>query len=170
VALEPTPSQTVGPYFGLGLTNRPLANVVSPNDPGAVRISGRVVDGAGVPVDDAIVEIWQPDGEGEYRDGFGWGRCGTDADGRYSLTTVKPGSVGSQAPHLDVMVFSRGLLKPLLTRLYFPDEEEANASDPVLAGLSGDADREALVAVADGDALRYDIRLQGDRQTPFFAR
>jgi protocatechuate 3,4-dioxygenase alpha subunit len=151
-----TPSQTVGPFFSLGLADRDLG--------GPARIEGRVFDGAGDPVPDAMVEVWQADETGSYRGDFGWGRSATDADGRYAFTTVKPGPVEGQASHLVVLVFARGLLKPLLTRLYFPDA----GADPVLDALDDD-ERETLIARADGDSLKFDIRLQGDRQTTFFA-
>jgi protocatechuate 3,4-dioxygenase alpha subunit len=157
-----TPSQTVGPYFEIGLCDRP-AHELAPDGP--VRIEGRVLDGAGEPVPDAMVEIWQADPSGEYRPDFGWGRCGTDDEGRYRFVTVKPGPVGGQAPHVTVLVFARGLLKPVLTRLYFPDE--ANDGDAVLGSVPA-GERALLVADQDGDVLRFDIRLQGDGQTPFF--
>ena len=159
----PTPSQTVGPFFWLGLCGRPCSEVVAG---GPVRIVGRVLDGAGEPVPDAMVETWQADESGSYRGDFGWGRCGTDPEGRFSFTTVKPGSVAEQAPHLEVLVFARGLLKPLLTRMYFPDD--VHDDDRVLGALT-DEERETLVASAEADVLRFDVRLQGDRQTTFFA-
>jgi protocatechuate 3,4-dioxygenase alpha subunit len=161
--LNATPSQTVGPFFSFGLCEPPSSDVV---DGGPVRIEGRVLDGAGEPVPDAMLEIWQADESGEYRGDFGWGRCGTDAEGSYSFATVKPGRVEGQAPHLVVLVFARGLLKPLLTRMYFPDD--APGEDPVLSALA-DEERETLVAEQNGSVLRFDIRLQGDRQTTFFA-
>lgn len=164
MSFPPTPSQTVGPFFAIGLGEP--ANEVVPGGP--VRIEGRVLDGAGEGVSDAMVEIWQADEEGRYRGDFGWGRCGSDADGAYSFVTLKPGPVEGQAPHLVVLVFARGLLKPVLTRMYFPDEGDANASDPVLAALD-DEGRASLVAEPEGDALRFDVRLQGDRPTVFFA-
>ncbi len=163
MSLAPTPSQTVGPFFWLGLCERPCGEVVAG---GPVRIEGRVLDGAGDPVPDAMVEIWQADEEGAYRGDFGWGRCGTDAQGRYWFTTVKPGPVEGQASHVEVLVFARGLLKPLLTRMYFPDDE--HEADPVLSALA-EEERETLVAEDEGGALRFEIRLQGDRQTTFFA-
>jgi protocatechuate 3,4-dioxygenase alpha subunit len=167
-----TPSQTVGPFFSFGLCDRP-ANVLAPEGAeGTIRIAGRVLDGAGEGVPDALVEIWQAGPDGVYRGDFGWGRCGTDGEGAFSFVTVKPGAVagdaGLLAPHLSVLVFARGLLKPLLTRLYFPDEDDANAVDPVLAGVP-EGDRATLVAVPDGNGLRFDIRLQGEGETAFFA-
>lgn len=174
MTLAPTPSQTVGPFFWFGLCERPCAELVPPDGAGALRVSGSVFDGAGEPVPDAMVEIWQADERGEYRGDFGWGRCGTDADGRFSFVTVKPGPVTgpggeSQAPHLVVLVFARGLLKPVLTRMYFPDGPEANAADPVLAAIDDAAGRETLVAAEAPDGFLFDVRLQGDRQTTFFA-
>jgi protocatechuate 3,4-dioxygenase, alpha subunit len=157
-----TPSQTVGPYFSLGLLDPPANELV----PGGIRVTGRVLDGAGQPVPDAMVEIWQADEEGRYRPDFGWGRSGCDDEGRYSFVTCKPGPVGGQAPHLTVMVFARGLLKPVLTRMYFPDEEDANTSDRVLSAVK---DADTLIARAAGDGFEFDIRLQGDAETVFFA-
>ena len=168
-----TPSQTVGPFFAFGLCDRVTNLVVPEGADGAVRIAGRVLDGAGAGVPDALVEIWQAGPDGVHRDDFGWGRSGTDAEGAFSFVTVKPGPVagdaGMLAPHLVVLVFARGLLKPLLTRMYFPDEVGANAADPVLAAVPDEADRATLVAVPDGASLRFDIRLQGEGQTAFFA-
>jgi protocatechuate 3,4-dioxygenase alpha subunit len=112
-----------------------------------------------------MVEIWQADEEGRYRPDFGWGRSGCDADGRFSFVTHKPGSVAGQAPHLTVLTFARGLLKPALTRMYFPDEEQANASDPVLSAVG---DPSALIARAGDGGLEFDIRLQGEDETVFF--
>jgi protocatechuate 3,4-dioxygenase alpha subunit len=157
-----TPSQTVGPYFSLGLLDSPANELL----PGGIRVTGRVLDGAGEPVPDAMVEIWQADEEGRYRSEFGWGRSGCDEEGRYSFLTCKPGRVEGQAPHLTVMVFARGLLKPVLTRMYFPDEDEANAADRVFTAVD---DASTLVARAVDDGLEFDIRLQGDGETAFFA-
>ena len=160
---EPTPSQTVGPFFSFGLCARPTNEIVAG---GPVRIEGRVLDGDGAGVPDAMVEVWHATPDGRYEHGFGWGRCGTDADGRYRFTTAKPGPVDGQAPHVLVLVFARGLLRPVLTRMYFPDEQAANATDPVLARAGADAP----TLVAEGEnTLRFDIRLQGERQTAFFA-
>jgi protocatechuate 3,4-dioxygenase alpha subunit len=163
-----TPSQTVGPFFSFGLCVRPAAELVPDTTPGALHVVGRVLDGAGEPVPDAMVEIWQADADGKYRADFGWGRCGTNAEGRFAFTTVKPGSVDSQAPHLVVLVFARGLLKPVLTRMYFGDEEDANRDDPILAALDPRA-HATLVAAAREDVYEFDVRLQGDDQTAFFA-
>jgi protocatechuate 3,4-dioxygenase, alpha subunit len=168
-----TPSQTVGPFFSFGLCVRRANLVVPAETEGAVRVMGRVLDGAGDGVPDAMVEIWQANTAGEYREDFGWGRSGTDAEGRFDFVIVKPGSTGHgaarQAPHLTVLVFARGLLKPLLTRMYFPDEVAANAADPVLGGIADPAERATLLAKTDGEVLRFDIHLQGAEQTTFFA-
>lgn len=174
-----TPSQTVGPFFSFALLDTIGSELVAPGTPGAIRIEGTVTDGNGDPVPDAMVELWQADREGRIpeagdAEGFtGLGRSGTEDGGRFTFTTVKPGAVHGadgtpQAPHIDVAVFARGLLKHLVTRIYFPDEVEANAADPFLASLDP-ADAATLVAVPDGDGLRFDIRLQGDRQTVFLA-
>jgi protocatechuate 3,4-dioxygenase alpha subunit len=171
VSLPRTPSQTVGPFFEFGLVTKP--QLVDEGAAGAIRIEGRVLDGAGDPIPDGLVEIWQADAGGQYEGSFGWGRCQTGEDGAYAFTTVKPGAVhesdGSvQAPHLSVLCFARGLLKPVLTRLYFPDEAEANAADPVLGAIDDDA-RATLIATATGPASYcFDIHLQGDAQTVFF--
>ena len=166
-----TPSQTVGPYFALGLFAQKADELVTAGSSGAIRVSGRVLDGSAEPVPDAIVEVWQADEAGHYRTDFGWGRSGCDANGRFSFTTVKPGRVANgsgewQAPHLMVMVFARGLLKPVLTRMYFPDEEEANAQDHVLSAVE---DGSSLVARPAGDGVAFDVRLQGEGETVFFA-
>jgi protocatechuate 3,4-dioxygenase alpha subunit len=186
VTLAPTPSQTVGPFFIIGLPDEGRAELVSPDDSDAVRLRGTVFDGSGEPVVDALVEIWQANRAGRYahpddtreqiplEDGFrGFGRCATDRRGRYEFVTVKPGRVPGpngrpQAPHIEMSVFARGLLKRVATRTYFPDEAEANAADPVLASIGDPADRRTLVAQPDDGGLRFDIHLQGDRQTAFF--
>ena len=145
-----TPSQTVGPFFAIGLCHEPQNEVVPG---GSVRLVGHVVDGAGEPVPDAVVELWQP-GDG----GTQWGRCGTDAEGRFEFVTERP-----SRGYADVIVFARGLLRHLVTRCYFDDVDDA-----VLVEFDR-VDRDTLIAQRDGDALRFDIRLQGDRQTVFFA-
>ena len=149
-SLGRTPSQTVGPYFSIGLVREDQKNVV---EGGSVSVVGRVLDGAGDPVPDAVVELWQ---RGD--DGTRWGRSGTDAEGRFEFVTDTPPD-----GYADVLVFARGLLKHLVTRCYFSD-----VGDAVLSALDRAA-RETLVAVPEEGALRFDIRLQGDRQTVFFA-
>jgi protocatechuate 3,4-dioxygenase alpha subunit len=190
VTLPETPSQTIGPFFAVGLIWPDGPEVVPEGTPGAVRLGGRVLDGAGEPVADALVETWQADPAGRFAHpddprGPGWspggsaaggfrgfGRSATDAEGRWAVHTVKPGPVpapdgGTEAPHLDVSVFARGLLGRLVTRVYFPDEPDANAADPLLASIPDPEVRARLVAAPDGDRLRFDIRLQGDQETPF---
>jgi protocatechuate 3,4-dioxygenase alpha subunit len=157
-----TPSQTVGPFFSIGLLGH-SANEVAPE---GIVISGRVLDGAGELVPDAMVEIWQADEDGRYRPDFGWGRSGCDERGRFSFVTRKPGRVDGQAPHLMVLTFARGLLKPVLTRMYFPDEEQANAEDPILSAVR---DPSTLIASAGTEGLEFDVRLQGEGETVFFA-
>ena len=150
MTLPVTPSQTVGPYYAIGLCRR------AENEPGtALRLVGRLLDGAGEPINDGMIEVWDASRRA-------WGRSGTDAQGSFSFTVDPP------EPCLHVMVFARGLLKHQLTRVYFPDEAEANAADPVLSQLSED-DRATLVAEPEDGALRFDIRMQGDRATVFFA-
>jgi protocatechuate 3,4-dioxygenase, alpha subunit len=183
MALQLTPSQTVGPYFSIGLTWEDGAYVVPEGEDGAFWLRGRVVDGDGDPVPDAMIEIWQADPEGRYAHpddprgaatAFrGFARTPTGADGCYAIHTVKPGPVpgpdgSTQAPHLAMSVFARGLLNRVVTRVYFPDEAEANAADPVLAALPEDR-RATLLAEAAGDGYRFDVRLQGADETVFFA-
>jgi protocatechuate 3,4-dioxygenase alpha subunit len=151
-----------------------------------VRIVGAVYDGAGEPVSDAMVEIWQANRAGRYahpedrreelplEEGFtGFGRCPTDAEGRFEFLTVKPGAVPGpdgrpQAPHILVSVFARGLLKQLVTRIYFPDEEGANTADPVLSSIQDPNLRSTLIARQLDGAYQFDIHLQGEKQTAFF--
>ncbi len=174
--LEPTPSQTIGPFFHDALLERDLSELVAPDYPGAIEIRGVVYDGAGEPVTDAMLEVWQADAAGCYgsEDFPRLGRSGTDGGGRYTFVTVRPGPVplpdGTlQAPHVNVLVFARGLLRQVITRVYFPDEAEANAADPVLASIEDAGMRETLVARDEGDGrYRFDVRLQGEGQTAFF--
>lgn len=184
---ELTPSQTVGPFFHFALLDEDRSRLVAPDHPSAIRIEGTVYDGAGDPVPDAMVEIWQASRAGRYahpeddreelplEEGFsGFGRCGTDAEGRFEFITVKPGVVPGpdgrpQAPHINASVFARGLLKQLVTRIYFPDEEEANAADPVLSLIEDPDLRSTLVVRSTGSGLlHFDIHLQGEKQTAFF--
>jgi protocatechuate 3,4-dioxygenase, alpha subunit len=168
-----TPSQTVGPFFEFALPFDGGERLVEDD---GFWISGAVYDGAGDPVDDALVEIWQANRAGRYRHpedtreelplepGFtGFGRCPTDAQGRFQFFTVKPGPTPPHAPHINVIVLARGLLRHLFTRIYFPDEEEANAADPLLSSIENPAVRETLIA----RELRFDIHLQGEHQTAF---
>ena len=182
--LTATASQTVGPYFRIGL--EPLfVSDLAPSSPVQDKIAfrGRVLDGDGKPVNDAVVEIWQANEHGKYAHpddaqskplapGFrGFGRVATDDNGVFRFTTVKPGSVPGphglpQAPHLLVAVFMRGLLIHLVTRIYFPDEP-ANADDPVLQ-LVPAGRRSTLIARKSADALEWDVILQGEGETVFF--
>jgi protocatechuate 3,4-dioxygenase, alpha subunit len=190
-----TPSQTVGPFLSLGLPWSDGPYVVPEDTPGAIVITGTVLDGAGEPLPDAVVETWQadPDSRFDHPDDprgpaaprvtsfRGFGRCMTEADGTYRIVTLRPGPLpapggATEAPHVDVSVFSRGLLDRVVTRIYLPDEAEANAADPVLASIADPARRATLIAVAsdggspDGGSpeFRFDIRLQGERETVFF--
>lgn len=180
-----TPSQTVGPFFRDALLAEDQTHLVHKDHPGAVHIRGTVYDGEGQPVPDAMLELWQAGPDGRYAgsqggspgNGFtGFGRSGTDAEGAYEFLTVKPGRVpgpdgAEQAPHLLVSVFARGLLKRLVTRIYLPDEREANATDPVLLAVE-ESLRPTLVAETESGGLRFDVRLQdgpgGEPETVFF--
>ncbi|MBO1754581.1 protocatechuate 3,4-dioxygenase subunit alpha [Allobranchiibius sp. CTAmp26] len=172
--LDPTPGQTIGPFFAYALPYDRDYELVRPTTTGAVRLHGTVYDGAGSPVPDALLEIRQADGAGAVptvegsirRDGTaftGWGRCQTDSAGRYSFTTIAPG--GDSAPFVAVVVFARGLLHRLFTRAYLP--EASASSSPFLASLEPRI-RERLIAVRDDDGgLLFDIHLQGELETPF---
>ncbi|MBV8430197.1 MAG: protocatechuate 3,4-dioxygenase subunit alpha [Solirubrobacterales bacterium] len=182
----PTPSQTVGPFFAIGLPWEAGPQAVPPDTPGAITIAGFVYDGDGQPVPDSLIETWQADPDGRFADlhghggasqlaGFrGFARYGAeDGDGRFEIVTVKPGRVpwpdgGEQAPHIDVSVFARGMLQRCVTRIYFADEPEANAEDPVLASVSPDR-RSTLLAEPAAGGYSFDIRLQGSGETVFFA-
>jgi protocatechuate 3,4-dioxygenase alpha subunit len=200
---EITPSQTVGPYYAYGLTPKGRCqwkpsdrydwketvgdNLVTPDASGQrIHIEGQVLDGDGVPVPDAMIEIWQADAQGRYanpRDNRslpnaafkGFGRSATDKSGVYSFDTIKPGAVPGpdgkpQAPHVVVAVYARGMLRQVYTRLYFADET-ANAADSILAMVPADR-RNTLIAQREmpgGQPLyRFDIRLQGEGETVFF--
>lgn len=185
--METTASQTVGPYLHIGLTWLVTENLVAPGVEGdAITIEGRVTDADGAPVDDALVEIWQANRHGRYAHPEdtgsaplepawkGFGRSATDKDGRFRFTTVKPGRVpapggGLQAPHVNVTVFMRGMLKHLCTRIYFPGDP-ANAEDRVLQSVPA-ARRATLIArpdPANAKTLMFDVRLQGEGETVFF--
>ena len=186
MARDATPSQTVGPFFSIGLKHLNRADLAEGIAGERITIQGSVLDGDGQPVPDAILEIWQADGGGRYHhpehsadsDGatpfFGFGRIPTDDRGRFSFTTVKPGQAHGpdgkpQAPHLQICIFMRGLLKQLVTRLYFP-EEPLNASDPVLQ-LVPESRRETLLArpaSKNQNTLEWNVCLQGGYETVFF--
>ena len=186
MSLHPTSSQTIGPYLHIGLTWLITDNIAGPGVTGErVTVSGRIIDGDGNAVSDAIVEIWQANAHGRYahpddtralplEDAFkGFGRVPTDDNGVFRFTTIKPGKVpapggGLQAPHLNVTIFMRGLLKHLITRMYFPGEP-ANADDPVLASVPADR-RATLIALPAGGngALNWDVVLQGAGEMVFF--
>lgn len=184
--LKQTPSQTVGPFFAVALTpedsgfqpiaGRELAGAETPGE--RIRIEGRVLDGRGEPVSDAVIDLWQADCKGRYPRGSdggrtfsGFGRCAADAEGKFHFLTVKPGRVDAlQAPHAVLAVFARGLPSHLFTRIYFSDEP-GNATDPVLSSVDA-ARRGTLIGrrreTPGGAAYRFDIRLQGGAETVFF--
>jgi protocatechuate 3,4-dioxygenase alpha subunit len=178
--LQPTPGQTVGPFFDYALPYDGSSELVPPTHPDAIRFHGRVLDGAGDPVPDALIEIWQAGPDGRIpreagslrRDGFtftGWGRAATDNTGHYSFATLVPGPTApGAAPYLAVTVFARGLLDRLFTRAYLPGDDAALAADSLLASLDPDR-RATLVAAADDLGYVFDVRLQGDGETVFLA-
>jgi protocatechuate 3,4-dioxygenase, alpha subunit len=188
----PTPSQTIGPFFAAGLG--PGWPDLAEGGEGGERIAvqGRVLDGDGRPVPDAMLEIWQADAKGQYpgpapgtaahpRSGppafRGFGRTLTDPRGEYRFTTIKPGRVPGpggalQAPHLNLTIFARGLLRHLTTRIYFADEP-SNEADPILAAVADPAARRTLLAARQGGPsttapYRFDVILQGEGETAFF--
>ena len=192
--LRQTPSQTVGPFFAYGLTPEqygyPLKSLADgqlandETDGTRIRIEGRCLDGEGNAIPDAMIEFWQADASGRYAHpadtrgsnlgfkGFGRFGTGTDPKARFLFDTIKPGAVdGEQAPHINIIVFMRGLPSHLYTRLYFSDEQEANGADPVLLSLP-EGRRNTLIAARedrpDGIVYRFDIRMQGDNETVFF--
>jgi protocatechuate 3,4-dioxygenase alpha subunit len=183
-----TPSQTVGPFFDFGLASEGSEVLVSPATKGErIRIEGRVLDGEGAVVPDALIEIWQANAAGRYDHPddrhddrpldpafHGFGRCATDAEGRFHFLTIRPGAVpgtgnAMQAPHINVAVFARGLLKQLMTRLYFEDEP-LNADDPVLGMIDNERRKTLRAARTNGAAATYtfDVILQGEAETVFF--
>jgi protocatechuate 3,4-dioxygenase alpha subunit len=179
--LPPTPGQTVGPFFGYALPYARGNELVEPGTPGAVRLHGTVYDGAGAPVPDALIEIWQTDPAGKVvarsgsmlRDGTftGWGRAETDREGGYWFRTLNPGATEpGRAPFFMVTVFARGLQDRLFTRAYLPDVVSVPSpldTDPLLASLEPER-RATLVTAREPDgSLRFDIRLQGERETVF---
>lgn len=186
--LTPTPGQTIGPFFGyanaheeVGLPYRGGPELVSRAHPEASRLHGQVYDGAGDVIPDAMLEIWQADPQGRIpeetgslnRDGYtftGWGRQAVDRLGTYSFTTLEPGAPGQgHAPYFLMVIFARGLLNRLFTRVYLPDDEQALADDPLLASLPVERRRTLIATRLDDGSLHHDIRLQGDRETVFLA-
>ena len=167
--LTPTPGQTIGPFFGYALPFERDNELVPPGTPGAIRLHGTVIDGAGAPVPDALVEIWQAGADGIVpatsgslrRDGWtftGWGRASTDPEGHYTFTTVEPvATKPDSAPFFAVTVFARGLLNRLFTRAYVPGDRLEG--DRLLGSLAAER-RHTLIARRDADGLRFDIRLQ----------
>lgn len=176
--LIPTPSQTIGPFFHVNLTAEKhcISRIAGPEAKGErVWLSCRVYDGEGLPVNDAMIEIWQADADGRYNSQSGFGRLPTGTDGSCEFETIRPGRVPGadnvlQAPHLTVAIFARGLLKQLHTRVYFADDP-ANQHDPVLA-LVPQERRETLMAHPDPGKKgrwRFEIHLQGEQETVFFS-
>lgn len=173
--LETTPSQTAGPFFHLGFDHLCGESVIAPEDAASgVAVRGRILDGDGVAVPDAAVEVWQAGAAGVHAGGAsGFGRVYTDADGRFSFTTIRPGATPGpggemQAPHLVVLVFMRGLLKSVMTRLYFPGDPR-NEADPILARHVPRERRHTLIAREESDGIMsWTIVLQGANETVFF--
>jgi protocatechuate 3,4-dioxygenase alpha subunit len=173
-----TPSQTIGPFFAFALPYDGGPELVAGHSALAIRLHGTVFDGAGAPIPDAVVEIWQanergviPTAEGSLaRDRYtftGFGRDATTLAGVFNFTTIKPGPVDGKAPYVLVTVFARGLTHHLFTRAYFDDETDLNAADALLSRLPADR-RSTLVAVSDGaGSYRFDVHLQGDSETVF---
>lgn len=180
----PTPSQTVGPFFAIELTTDEhcVPCIAGPRAKGErISITLRVLDGDGVPVDDAMIEIWQADLNGKYNhpddlqskpleEGWiGFGRLATDENGNCVLETIKPGRGGQNAPHLLLAIFARGMMKQLFTRIYFAGDS-ANDKDPILAIVPAER-RQTLFAEPEAKNPKhwhFEIRLQGDRETVFF--
>ncbi|MBP2550730.1 protocatechuate 3,4-dioxygenase alpha subunit [Neorhizobium galegae] len=196
--LKESPSQTAGPYVHIGCTpnftgitgvydtdlgSGPMANDKTRGE--RITIKGRVIDGSGTPLRDAMIEIWQADADGFYNSPsetrgkadpnfFGWGRCPADmVTGEFSFETIKPGSVPfndgrPMAPHVTLWIVARGINIGLQTRMYFSDEEEANAKDPVLSRIEHRVRVPTLIGKREGDVVTFDIHLQGENETIFF--
>jgi len=173
-----TPGQTIGPFFAYGLEYPKMHQVAFPHTPGAIVLSGLVIDGAGAPIPDASVEIWGADSDGSLptargsmrRDDHtftGFGRSFTTDEGHYEFWTRNPGAADGKAPFFAAIVYARGLPNKLHTRIYLPEDEAALAADPLLASLDAD-ERASLIATRTPQGnLRHDIRLQGGRETVF---
>lgn len=196
--LKESPSQTAGPYVHIGCTpnftgvhgvfDKDLGSGSMVNDQTRgerITIRGRVIDGSGTPLRDALVEIWQADAAGFYNSPsetrgtadpnfFGWARCPGDMDtGEFVFETIKPGRVPFRdgrmmAPHVNFWIVARGINIGLNTRMYFSDEEEANGQDPILARIEHKVRVPTLIGQRDGDTVTFDIHLQGDKETIFF--
>jgi protocatechuate 3,4-dioxygenase alpha subunit len=181
--LRETPSQTAGPYVHIGLApkaagfdiyERELGHeIAGPEAVGArIRVEGRVFDGTGTPLKDVLIEVWQADAAGAYAQaaGFrGWGRVISDFDsGDWAFETIKPGGVEGMAPHINLWIVARGINLGLNTRMYFEDEAQANATDPVL-GLVPNARQSTLIARRVSDEVyQFNVHLQGADETVFF--
>ncbi|MFD1858387.1 protocatechuate 3,4-dioxygenase subunit alpha [Aeromicrobium camelliae] len=173
-----TPGQTIGPFYGYALPYEGDNELVPPGRADAIRLHGQVLDGAGAPVPDALLELWQADADGNVvqqpgslkRDGWtftGWGRAATDDAGHYTFSTLRPGPTEpGKAPFFLVTVFGRGVLNRLFTRAYLPEDREALAADPLLTSLPAER-RDSCIAAADAHGYRFDIRLQGEDETVF---
>lgn len=179
-SLEPTPGQTIGPFFAFGLDYAKKHEVAFPHSPGAIVLGGTVYDGAGSPIPDAIVEIFGATPEGTVptdrgsrrRDDHsftGFGRAATTDDGHYEFWTRNPGPIDGKPPFFAAVVFARGLPDKLHTRIYLPEHEELRAADPFLSSLTPE-ERDSLIATRTPDGgLSFDIRLQGEKETVFLA-
>ncbi|MFD1214448.1 protocatechuate 3,4-dioxygenase subunit alpha [Arthrobacter sp. GCM10027362] len=179
--LVATPGQTIGPFYGYALPYEKGSELVHRAHPGAIRLHGVVSDGNGDPVPDSMLEIWQADENGRIsqadgslvRDDFtftGWGRAAVDNVGHYTFTTVNPGATeDGKAPFIALVVFARGLLNRLFTRIYLPEDTEALASDPLLSSLPEDRRRTLIAEREPNGDLRFDIRLQGADETVFLS-
>ncbi len=173
-----TPSQAAGPFTALGVRWFVSGSIGRDRRDREILLHGQLLDGSGAPVTDALLEFWQADDEGRFPpqsgpDWTGFGRCFTDAGGYYRLRTLKPapllsGTSDTEAPHVNVSIFAAGLLQRLVTRCYFSDEVAANLFDPVLASIDEPGRRASLIAGAETGGYRFDVRLQGDRETVFF--
>jgi protocatechuate 3,4-dioxygenase alpha subunit len=175
--LRQTASQTIGPFYGFALPYPGGPEILPPHAPGTVRLHGTVYDGAGNPVPDALIELWQTDAEGVistargslHRDGYtftGFGRAAVNNWGEFTFTTVRPGAAEGDASFAAVCIFARGLLHHLYTRAYFVDEGAAVPSNALLDRVGERA--QTLLARADGErSYRFDIHLQGEGETVF---
>jgi protocatechuate 3,4-dioxygenase alpha subunit len=173
-----TPGQTIGPFYGYALPWPGDSELVPPGHRDAIRFHGTVYDGAGEPIPDALIEIWQADQDGRvaqaggslHRDGWtftGFGRAAVDAIGHYTLTTVQPGPTEEgAAPFVAMTVFARGLTNRLFTRAYLPVDMDALTADTFLQSLPEDR-RSTVVAIEDEHGYRFDVRLQGEDETVF---